>query len=74
MELTFYCEKCDKKFTSEGVKKEYQDYTFGPCMKYVARCPDCNGEASEYRNPKPQKTEISSNMPSCSDGSCCCMN
>lgn len=71
---TYHCEECGIQFKAEGVKKEYQDYTFGPCYKNVAECPKCGKESDEYRIPKPQKADIPSMGSSCEPGGCCCQN
>lgn len=71
MSTTFYCEKCGKKFDSEGTKKEFNDPIYGPCQTNVASCPDCSCESSEYKEPKPQKSTIGYSTPSCSGGCCC---
>jgi hypothetical protein len=61
--MNFKCYNCDTRFEAEDFKKEYIDPMYGPCSKMVAECPKCGGEASEYREPKPQKVESSSVAP-----------
>jgi len=53
--MKFKCYTCEEIFEAEGTKKEYIDPVYGPCSKMVAECPVCFAEASEYREPKPQK-------------------
>ena len=53
--MQFKCYNCWNKFEAEGYKKDYIDPIYGPCTKVAAACPECGGEASEYREPKPQK-------------------
>jgi len=53
---SFICRECNLVFESkEKIKKEYRDYIFGPCQKYIAHCPQCQGECSEKPQPKPGK-------------------
>ena len=71
MKEKFYCKECELIFEAEGARKEYHDPVFGPCMKYIAMCPGCNLECTEYRRPKVSKSTIEPELPSCSSGSCC---
>jgi hypothetical protein len=76
----YFCEKCGIGFEDgQSLKKEYFDYTFGNCWKYVAYCPTCGSECSEKSKPKPGKKnspEFSYNpgCASCADASGCGMN
>lgn len=45
----FYCQKCQKVFEAEGVKREYSSPIYGPCWKWIAKCPDCDRECDEFR-------------------------
>lgn len=63
--MNFKCYNCETRFEAEGFKKEYIDPMYGPCSKVVAECPSCKGEASEYREPKPQKAEAASGVAPC---------
>jgi primosomal protein N' len=63
----FYCPKCNKIFTAEGEKKEWQSSIFGYCWKLVAKCPDCGTECDEWR-PKGPSGEKGENT--CSGGTC----
>ncbi|NTW32143.1 MAG: hypothetical protein HGB12_05900 [Bacteroidetes bacterium] len=55
MILKFWCISCKKIFENEGNKKEWIDVIYGPCMKYIAECPECKTECNEYREPSYQK-------------------
>ena len=67
---TFLCRECNLVFENdEGIKKEYHDYIFGPCQKYMAYCPQCKGECSEKPEPRPGKAKTEM-PPGCSAGSC----
>jgi hypothetical protein len=55
MKTKFWCGKCKKTFTAEGIKKEWNDPIYGPCMKYIANCPECETVCNEYRDPSVQK-------------------
>jgi hypothetical protein len=61
MTSKFNCISCKKIFEATGHKKEWNNQIYGPCMKYIASCPDCKSECDEYREPSQQK-KISS-MP-----------
>ena len=72
----FRCTICNMVFEAEGKSVEYVDFTFGPCKKWVANCPDCENEASEFKRPS-QKKE-GDFMPACGNpaqvqscGGCC---
>ena len=68
--LTKYtCSHCKTIFEAEGNKKEWTNPIYGPCMKYVALCPDCQAECDEYR--VPQQSKISSAIPQSSCNGCC---
>ncbi len=55
---TFLCRECNLVFEdNHRIKKEYHDYIFGPCQKYIAYCPECKGECSEKPEPKPGKAK-----------------
>lgn len=72
--MEFQCKTCKRLFTAKGQKIEYHDYVFGPCMKIVAPCPDCNNICDEYRKPKPSKQAqmCSDYQPAtCGNGQCC---
>ena len=67
---TFFCEPCKLTFEdNQGLKKEYKDYIYGPCWKYIAYCPECKEECSEKREPKPGKAKSDFSME-CGSGSC----
>jgi hypothetical protein len=67
---TFYCEECKITFeNNQGLKKEYRDYIYGPCWKYIAYCPQCEQECSEKRVPKPGKSKNQIPME-CGSGAC----
>ncbi len=51
----FWCVSCKHIFDASGIKKEWTDPIYGPCMKFVAPCPKCNAECDEYRDPNAQK-------------------
>lgn len=69
---TFICKTCNQKFEAEGIRVDWNDPTFGPCNKYVAKCP-CNGEdCDEYRPVKNSKSESMASSPSCGAGCCGC--
>ena len=73
--MEFKCYTCDRIFDAEGSKVEYMDPMYGLCAKTVAGCPDCGGECTEYRKPKPQKSSTSGPQDSCPayhSGSCSC--
>jgi hypothetical protein len=55
MEEKFYCSECKITYTAEGIKKEWNDPIYGPCMKFMAYCPACTKECNEYRDPNAQK-------------------
>ena len=61
----FECNSCKKTFEAEGTKKEWNDPIYGPCMKFVANCPDCGAECNEYRVPVVQKQAEAMPAPSC---------
>lgn len=67
---TFLCRNCNISFEdNQNIKKEYHDYIFGPCWKYIAHCPQCKGECSEKPEPKPGKSK--QEMPvGCGTGAC----
>ena len=70
--MKFNCVDCKYEFeTDKPEKKEYRDYTFGPCWKYVSYCPKCGKESNEKITPKPQKHTLSYPQNSC-DGECSC--
>ncbi|MFC2138391.1 hypothetical protein ACFLTE_09475 [Bacteroidota bacterium] len=72
---TFYCKECDKTFTTEGTKVEYNDPVFGPCASYRANCPTCGADCSEYVKPKQQKTGNNDDLPPCGNPNMtCCRN
>lgn len=64
--MQFVCAVCQVEFEHEGIKKEYVDPIYGPCAKTVAPCPECEAESTEYRPPKPQKANKSSDNGICS--------
>ncbi|MFW5707232.1 MAG: hypothetical protein ACOCX0_01505 [Bacteroidota bacterium] len=67
---TFFCAACSLTFEdSQGLKKEYQDYIYGPCWKYIAYCPQCQQECSEKRTPNPGKAKTEVPM-GCGGGAC----
>ncbi len=67
---TFYCEGCKLTFeNNQGLKKEYKDFIYGPCWKYIAYCPECNQECSQKPAPKPGKAK-SDLSNECSSGGC----
>jgi len=73
--MEFKCYSCEKTFEAEGTRMEYMDPMYGPCTKMIAACPDCGGESSEYRKPKPVRNSASSPQESCPayhSGSCSC--
>ena len=70
MKEKFWCASCKNIFEAVGEKKEWKDPIYGPCMKFVASCPSCTEECSEYRDPNASTKKSSMPpMPSCS-GSC----
>lgn len=75
---TFFCEPCKITFEdNQGLKKEYKDYIYGPCWKYIAYCPECKQESSEKRVPKPGKSKQETPPAACAKGGCqgmSCMN
>ncbi len=62
--MTFRCEKCNFCFESVGEREEYISPTYGPCFKYVARCPACDNICNEHRI----------NLKKSDKGSCGCSN
>ncbi len=73
----FNCKNCKLDFeVQHPEKKEYTDYTFGPCSKNIAYCPKCSAECSE----KPKRKPLKYGKPSaplimennCCRGSGCC--
>lgn len=70
--MKFYCTNCQKEFEAEGRKDEYVSPVYGPCSHYVADCPDCGRESSEYRTPKASRPAKAPEAPSCGMGGCCC--
>ncbi len=67
---TFFCEDCNITFEDhQGLKKEYTDYIYGSCWKYIAYCPQCNHECSEKRVPRHGKTKYKMPMD-CGGGAC----
>lgn len=68
--MKFKCYDCDVVFEAKGKKKEFVDPVYGPCSKWVAKCPECKVDASEY-NPPLEKGKSSRQMPSCGmEGGC----
>ena len=63
--MNFKCYNCENIFEAEGFKKDYVDPMYGPCSKIVANCPICDKEASEYREPKPQKAGAVASLAPC---------
>lgn len=63
MNSKFECKDCQNIFETNGTKKEWNDPTYGYCWKYIANCPVCSKECSEYRKPKCNKN-------CCDSGSC----
>jgi hypothetical protein len=70
--MKFYCNTCRKEFDAQGRKEEFISPVYGPCSHYVADCPDCGRESSEYRAPKASRPEQAPEVPSCGMGGCCC--
>jgi len=67
---TFHCHDCNLLFEDDQkIKKEYHDYIFGPCWKYIAHCPQCNGECSEKPESRPGKANKEMQME-CGSGAC----
>ncbi|MEI7594529.1 MAG: hypothetical protein WCK02_02195 [Bacteroidota bacterium] len=66
----FKCNNCDMIFDSEGEKQEYNNAIYGPCARYVAKCPECNNEVGEYIEPKLGKTNSTASNPC--NGCCAC--
>jgi len=64
MKSKFFCKTCNKIFKSEGIKKEYTEPVFGPCVFFYAICPNCHNECKEYLVPKRIKISNSNNAPS----------
>lgn len=55
---TFICTECEITFDdNQKLKKEYTDYIYGPCWKYIAYCPECKAECSEKPVSKPGKSK-----------------
>lgn len=69
MKGKFKCTSCSRIFEADGIKKEWKDPIYGPCFKYVAACPSCKGEGTEYRPPKVQNA--TSHEPHHSGCGCC---
>ncbi len=72
--IQYQCTQCGHIFESKGIKTEYIDPVFGACSKNIAECPECKGEALEYRKPKPVKMAVDYQGPVYGNGDCCCMN
>ena len=70
MKKKFNCQECNKIFEADPICKEYHDPVFGPCFTFVANCPECGKESTEYRKPKPQKADVKQDFPSCTTGTC----
>jgi len=68
-EAKFYCADCKKTFIAIGTRKEWKDPIYGPCMKYVAACPGCKTECSEYREPSVAKKSTPMPQMGC-EGQC----
>ncbi len=67
---TFHCQDCNLSFNDDQkTKKEYHDYIFGPCWRYIALCPQCRSECSEKPDPKPGKAKNEMQME-CGSGPC----
>ena len=67
---SFLCRDCNLVFEDKkAIKKEYHDYIFGPCEKYIAYCPECKGECSEKPVPKPGKAKQATQLE-CGSGAC----
>ena len=69
--MKFFCEKCQNLFENEGEKSEYHSATYGPCFKYIAKCPACGTECDEYRNHSKKKS-ASNEYATCGSGRCSC--
>ncbi len=69
MKEKFWCVSCKNIFEAIGVKKEWKDPVYGPCMKFVAICSSCKTECDEYRDPNAQKKQSSSQEMACG-GNC----
>ena len=65
MKERFWCVSCKNIFEAVGNKKEWNDPIYGPCMKYIASCPECKSECDEYREPSRQKTSSRMSETSC---------
>lgn len=74
MKRQFFCSECDKVFAASGRKKRGESSIYGPTWKYVARCPECKMEVSEYKpeskSRKGGNGMKSSSAPSCPTGTC----
>lgn len=44
----YKCYDCGHIFSSKGEKKEYTDAIYGPCSKWIAKCPLCGEEAGQH--------------------------
>ena len=69
MKEKFWCASCKKIFEAKGKKKEWKDPIYGPCLKFIAACPECKVECDEYRDPNAQKKSSASPEMSCG-GNC----
>ena len=71
MKLDFVCTDCRKQFNAEGIKNEYRDPVYGPCIIYTTVCPFCGGEGREY-SPNSSGDDNDNGMgSSCPSGGCC---
>ena len=65
MKEKYWCASCKKIFEAKGKKKEWKDPIYGPCLKFVAKCPLCKTECDEYRDPNAQKKQASPQGMTC---------
>lgn len=59
----FYCNTCDHKFEGKKTRLESVHPIYGPCWKYVAKCPECKELCDEYK--------IKVAVKSSSESECC---
>lgn len=68
--MKFKCYNCAIVFEAKGKKKEYIDPVYGACSKWVAKCPECKQDASDYK-PELGKGKSAAQMPQCGvEGGC----
>ncbi len=54
---TFLCKDCNLSFEDDQkIKKEYHDYIFGPCWKYMPIA--CNATVNVLQNRNPTRVRL----------------